>query len=445
MSANNQFSGTRAEAQALRDELFRRASIGEITGDEADAQAISQGLGSLSQRPGPHEFRPESVTHWALPMAVAWIAYLDLDQVREWSAPYREACLEWRWQRWRLGFDGPISEGWHLERRSKPTLPRLGISATLDGREDPGALAMSVSDAQDALWVALREGFFAASGIDTETNQRVEIPALHWHELISIETKERDEVRRGRLGSGYREVLIPSRALRGFWSPPAERQLALPATVLPTGDGYMPLYCAAQWIATRGDSFKFDPEDRAVWMAAYDQLLSAIASEKVRVVGFRDGQPELVAGYHFAGCAIDYPFGSVEMDLRMGDRLYLRSYPYLDDDHWNGGFDDALVRRGEERWKRLMVERESVRSLWPFGKSAETSTGLPGRPTLAKHLIDDELQRRAEAGQLADTLAEEAKALLAWLRNRHPMHAPPTIGTIQNNIRIHYWRLKPTK
>ena len=37
-------------------------------------------------------------------MAVAWIACLDLDEVREWSANYRVECFDWRWQRWRVWF-----------------------------------------------------------------------------------------------------------------------------------------------------------------------------------------------------------------------------------------------------------------------------------------------------------------------------------------------------
>ena len=63
MDEDNRFSGTWAEAQALRDELFRRESIGELTGDQADAEAVRLGLSSLSGRPGPEEFRPEIEAH----------------------------------------------------------------------------------------------------------------------------------------------------------------------------------------------------------------------------------------------------------------------------------------------------------------------------------------------------------------------------------------------
>ena len=71
------------DPQDQRDHLIERARVGEITGDEADAEAVRLGLGSLSHTPAPGEFRPEAETLWTVPMAVAWIVYLDLDEVRE--------------------------------------------------------------------------------------------------------------------------------------------------------------------------------------------------------------------------------------------------------------------------------------------------------------------------------------------------------------------------
>ena len=64
-----------------RDELIERAKFGEISGDEADAEAVQLGLGSLSRRPDPNEFRPEELSHWTLPMVLAWVAYRDLEVV----------------------------------------------------------------------------------------------------------------------------------------------------------------------------------------------------------------------------------------------------------------------------------------------------------------------------------------------------------------------------
>ncbi len=106
-------------------------------------------------------------------MAVAWITYLDLDEVRKWSAPYRAECFDWRWQRWRVGFDGPIYEGWHLEQCHKPTLSLLSLSSIHDYVTDDKQPALPVGNAREALWVALREGAFAAIGIDSQSGRHV--------------------------------------------------------------------------------------------------------------------------------------------------------------------------------------------------------------------------------------------------------------------------------
>lgn len=437
--------------QDQRDKLLEQAKYGEISGEEADAEAIRLGLGRLSSEPELDEFRPEDLTHWTLPMAVAWIAYLDLDEVREWSSLYRAECYDWHWQRWRVGFEGPVHEGWHLEQRHQPTLSLLSISGSFDSVHESKPPVMSVGDARKALWIVLQEGLFTATGVDLETQRRVEIPTPDWYELVAVEGRgEIDEVRRGLLGSGYRDPLFRSAALRSLWHPVPEKTLTLPKSMPPVGEGYMPLYHAAQWIATKGANVEFDPEDESVWRAAYHQLLAAIASESVRVVGTHNGQREVVPGFHFAGCEVDYPFGTAEIEVLAGDDLYLRSYPYLDEEHWRKGFDDALMNRRQKRWTRLMVEKGDVRSHWPFAidgthEPIELQSGLPGRPAKSKHLIENELQRRAEAEELADTLAAEAEALLSWLRTTHPDHAPPTVRTIQNNIRDEYRRRQPTK
>ena len=67
-------------------------------------------------------------------------------------------------------------------------------------------------------------------------------------------------------------------------------------------------------------------------------------------------------------------------------------------------------------------------------------TGYPGRPPKAKHLIEQEFQRRAHADEVCSTLTEEVGALLEWLRGEHPSAPPPTLKTIKNNIRDSYRR-----
>jgi hypothetical protein len=428
------------DEQDQRDQLSDRAKYGEITGDEADAEAIRLGLGSLSRRPGPEEFRPEALTHWTLPMAVAWIAFLDLDEVREWSAPYRADCREWLWQRWRVGFEGPIHEGWHLEARSKPTLALLGLSATYDNVAKGKPLSMSIDEAREALWIALREGFFPATGIDTETGRRVEIPALEWRELVPVQTKgDADEVRRGLLGHGYRDVLFPVAPLRGHWRKIEPPTYTLPPIMPPTGFGYMPLFCAAQWIATEGGRSDFDPIEVNVWRTAYAQLVDAISSGAVKVVGVQGHQTLPVPAYLFVGIRVDYPYADRTIDMILSNELVLRCYPYVDEEHWRNGFDDALVDRGGDRWVRLSVEKSGVRTAWPFD-DAPAKSGTPGRPTSA-HLFKAEMERRAARGDLCPTLAAETRYLSKWLEDNHPTMPQALPGSIAEVIRTRYWKL----
>lgn len=430
-----------------RERLFDRARVGEITGDEADAEAIQLGLGSLSSRPGPEAFRPEAMADWTLPMTLAWIVYLDLDTVRDWHAPYRAECWHWMHQKWRVGFDGPVHTGWLLEQRLPPTLSLFGTSVSVDRVDGEGPQpTMSAREARESLWAMLREGFLKASGFDLSTGRRREIPPLEWHELVPVEGHgEVDEVRHGLLGEGYRDVLLPSAPVRSYWHKKDPALDRLPDLMPPTGFGYMPLYCAAQWIATEGGQRHFDPTDVAQWRPAYRDLLEAISSEAVRIVGVSDHRTIPVPPYLFAGIRVEHPHEEMDLDTLFSDELVLRSYPYVDEEHWLKGGDDALVDRRGDRWSRLMVEKSDVRTLWQFAATPQTSTGLPGRPALSRHLIDDELQRRGLANELEGTLREQAGVLVAWLRVTYPKHQPPKPRVVENNIRVEYHRLKGMK
>lgn len=62
-------------------------------------------------------------------------------------------------------------------------------------------------------------------------------------------------------------------------------------------------------------------------------------------------------------------------------------------------------------------------------------TGTPGRPKKGIDLIRIEFQRRIDAGEIAESLAAEARALQAWYRETYPRRDCPTAKTIENNLR----------
>jgi hypothetical protein len=215
----------------------------------------------------------------------------------------------------------------------------------------------------------------------------------------------------------------------------------LPELVKPDGVGYMPLYCAAQWIVTRGGTREIDPLDEVLWREAFKELLDRIASEDVKVVGVRNGVTESVSGIHFASCLVAYPFSDTRSDLIFSKELCLFSRPYLDDEHWRGGFDDSLEDRRGARWRRLMVLKADVARYWPFAEALDHRTGAPGRPS-AMHLVEEEYCARWARSEAHRRIGAEADYLSQWLANTHPTMPRVTAKTIRNRLsRDHRRRL----
>jgi hypothetical protein len=125
----------------------------------------------------------------------------------------------------------------------------------------------------------------------------------------------------------------------------------------------------------------------------------------------------------------------------LSDHIYLRSYPYLDEEHWRGGFDDALMNRSGIKWDRLMVAKDDVREQWSFKLSRPGRTGAPGRPT-SMHIVLEELERRGLAGEIEAGVRAEAAALAKWFSAAYPGAPPLTAKTIENRIRSRFRALK---
>jgi hypothetical protein len=317
----------------------------------------------------------------------------------------------------------------------------------------PGQAGLiSVAEAIDALWFALRSGGLEVTGIDEDTGRRVPIPAEQWHDLTWFEEKGHDVIRAGpgagRNTARYSHVIVSAEAVSERWPAKLMPTATLPELMRPDGAGYMPLYCAAQWIATEGGSISFDPCDDNVWKPAYKRLLARIASEEVRVIGVRNGERQPVPGLHFAGCRIDYPFIEEPFELLLSEDLYLSSFAYIDEQQWLKGHDDSLQNRHGRRWGRLMVLKSEVAKFWPFDKVGEATapprTGAPGRPT-SIHLVEAEFVARCDRKEVKASLAEEAEALAAWLRNEHPNSPRLTAKTIKNNLRGLYRQHKEAR
>lgn len=217
----------------------------------------------------------------------------------------------------------------------------------------------------------------------------------------------------------------------------------LPPTVRPEGAGDFPLYCAAQWIATRAGTRTFDPADKSVWDAAYDELMARIRSGLVTVTGVHDGIPEKIDGNIFSSSLrVDHPFAEASYDLIVSDELYLRSYAYLDPEHWHNGFDDGLRSGNTVAWSKLTVLKSEVAKYWPF--DAIIRTGAAGRPS-SMYFVVERHQKRIERGEIERSVSREAKYLEHWFANTHAGWPPVKAGTIENNIRVAHRAAKATK
>jgi hypothetical protein len=96
------------------------------------------------------------------------------------------------------------------------------------------------------------------------------------------------------------------------------------------------------------------------------------------------------------------------------------------------------------RYDELRFPSHQVHTVWP-GEGATVAptilTGAPGRPT-SRHLVADEFMRRALAGGLEASLAEEARHLSTWLAAVHPKSPPMGHKAIENTLRSEYRAFK---
>ena len=310
-----------------RDAIAEAVQYGRMTPSEAEAKLRELGLPPLAPDPDPSHFDPMGDRWWTLPMTIAWIAWRSVEEVIRASDAFRSQVSCWEQRRWTDGTS--IYDGFFLRSGAPANLRHLSIKES--SHQTHATLpkdAISITAAEALLWKALRANGIEAWGINSKTGERVRIPDGEWDDLeVQIEG-DRDVVRfrkrRGRAEAGYDDIKFSRVSIVALWPPrrSVEPAIGLPETVTPFGPGYMPLYCAAQWIATRGGTATFDPADVTIWEKAYAELLARISSNEVAVTGLGGGRREKLDGFLFASMPIDYPFSERHIDLMLGEELH---------------------------------------------------------------------------------------------------------------------------
>src|SRR5262245_29195353 len=164
-----------------RDLVIERVRIGEITPEEAEAEAERQGFGPLATKPNSVDFDPSQMLDWSIPMALAWIAWRTIEAVRDHCAHYREKCLFWFPGSWKVPTDDGKEfkriDGYELRSLRRSTSVRLSlVESYLRSTEKlPPTSQMTIAKAEKELFVALAAGRLVATAKDG-AGKVVEIP-----------------------------------------------------------------------------------------------------------------------------------------------------------------------------------------------------------------------------------------------------------------------------
>jgi hypothetical protein len=165
----------RATSLDLRDEILRRAQEGELTPQEAEAEAQKAGVGPLAKEAPVADFDPMGEVFWTLAMALAWGIWRDPAKVREYWNDFRRRIWVWMPQ------DSKVDKCWSLERPKYVSLHDVWRDAARSGKEKPFA-----TEVQDELWKALSSGKIPATGIPGG-EPRISIPTYEWIDLSPLD------------------------------------------------------------------------------------------------------------------------------------------------------------------------------------------------------------------------------------------------------------------
>ena len=170
-----------------RDDLIHRVRIGDLTPDQAEAEAERLGAGSLAPRADPAQFDPMSRADWTYLMVLAWIAWRDADHVRQWMADYREQNWHWRpWNERVAASDGSGARheaGWVLAQQEPPSGLALKLYAARvqpDLEQSGGGV---VEAAHADLWARLRAGDLDGTAVPAGEAAARNIKPAEWGRL----------------------------------------------------------------------------------------------------------------------------------------------------------------------------------------------------------------------------------------------------------------------
>jgi hypothetical protein len=432
-----------------RDLVIHKVRVGEITPEQAEAEAERQGFGPLATKPNSVDFDPSQMPDWSLPMALAWIAWRSIESVREHCADYREKCLLWFPGSWNVPTDDGKEfkriDGYELRSLRRSTSIRLALveSYLSSNKKLPPTCQMTIAKAEKELFVALAAGHLVAIGKD-DAGKVVDIPQREWPYLQLYEEQESDVLKRHALDAtpAFSVIKLWKKDLQRLW----EEFLVQPHMIEPMtrsgAAGYVPLCAVLHWIMTEGGKTERNLEDRKAWANCVERLLPLISTGEIEIIGRPSTGPfQRIEHQIFAGIPVSQPTQD-SFSMITGVDPWISSMLYVDAEHWNADFNDQLYlfKSGPASWTHLQVKKADVLREIKFEDRSEAlepapyKSGAPGRPS-SNNLVKAEFDARCGRGEAAVSLKLEAIALAEWLGTTHPGAPQLTAKTIENQIR----------
>jgi hypothetical protein len=209
---------------AARDRIITLVQSGKLTPAKAEAEAKARGWPPFAQAPAWPAFDPRRESRWPLVVAIAWIAWRDLERTRQQFPAYRRERWDWCFCEWnkpvKRGTAFMRRAGWFLQMAPEQTIIGLQmLESYLHSRgELPSAARMTVAAAEQELWHALADSQLNAEALD-ETGKPVDVPSREWGYLKRFEEGNREVLKYGPLDSRPRftQVNLKSRDLMRLW------------------------------------------------------------------------------------------------------------------------------------------------------------------------------------------------------------------------------------
>jgi hypothetical protein len=233
----------------LRDELIRRAKLGEISSEDAENEAYRAGCEPLEVLPESLDLDPRTEEDWTLPMVLVWIIERDPSAVRAvWTKARRDAT---QWVSAPLassnGTDPANKISW--EKALDP-LTVWDVEAVVEELAPfmLPPIIISGPRAHADLLASLQSGHLPAQGKRYETGERHAISASDWVNLDWLEDQTASaEMVGSRMEKTpkYDEVTISGQKVREIWPPLDE----LPSEEYHRHDWTVD--CATLWVAHR--------------------------------------------------------------------------------------------------------------------------------------------------------------------------------------------------